>query len=78
MLQTASEWEDLSDNLDEYVDQRPNQVSPPTHPIRTIVQSTPVARPKMTKQTRQALVMIHVSTDSENDNIVCDIISQAD
>ena len=60
-LQTVSGGEDLSTNLDEYVDQRPNQVSPPTHPIRTKVQSTHLTRPKMTQQTRRAPAVTHTT-----------------
>ena len=47
------EWENLPINLDEYVDQRPNQILPSTHPILSRVQLTPLAHSKMTQQTRQ-------------------------
>ena len=58
----CSEWENSSTNLDEYVGQRPNQVHPLTHLIWTIVQSTLLARPKMTQETRQALAMIQTTS----------------
>ena len=53
----VSEWEDLSTNLDKNVGQRPNQMHLLPHPIRTIVQSIPLARPKMTQQTPRAPAM---------------------
>ena len=59
---TVSEWQDLSTNLDEYMGQGPNQVHPSTHPIRTTVQSIPIARPKMTQQTRRAPATTHITS----------------
>ena len=78
-LQTASGWEDLSTNLDEYVGQRPNQMHPSTHLILSIVQSTHLAHPKrIPDSTSPGDDPHHVSTDSEADNFVCDISVQAD
>ena len=51
-LQTVSEWDDSSTSLEEYVDQRPNQIHPSTRLILRIVPLTPLARPKITPQTR--------------------------
>ena len=56
-LQTVSEWESLSTNIDEYLGRKPNQVHPSPNPIRSIVQSIPLARPKMTQQTQRAPAM---------------------
>ena len=62
-LRTVSDWEDLSTSLDEYVGQIPtNQVHPSTHPVRTVVQSIPLARPKMTQQTGQAPATTHTTS----------------
>ena len=48
-IRIVSEWENFSINLDEYADQRPNQMLQLTHLIQSIVQSTPLARLKMTQ-----------------------------
>ena len=78
-LQSVSGWEDSSTNLGKYVGRRPNQMLPSTHPVLKIIQSTPLARSKMTQQTRRAPATTHTtSVDSEDDNIVCDISIQAD
>ena len=61
-LQTISERKNLSTNLEEYVGQRPNEVHPSPHPIRTIIQSLPLARPKMTQQTLRAPAMTQTTS----------------
>ena len=55
-------WEDLSINLDKYVGQRTNQMHPSTRLILNIVQSTPLARPKMIRQIRQAPAMTQTTS----------------
>ena len=79
-LLTVSEWDDLSTSLEEYVDQRLNHSSPLTQPILTIVQATPSVRLQMTPAdpTSHCDDSRYISTDSEDDNIVCDISIQAD
>ena len=75
----VSQWEDLSTNSDPYVDSRHYQVRPSTHPILILVQSTPLVQPTMTKRTLTTTTIAHTkTTDSEDDNIVCDISIQAD
>ena len=61
-LLTVSKWDDLSTSLDEYVDQRPNQTNPLTHPILNIVQATPLVRLQMTQQTQPVTAMTHVAS----------------
>ena len=58
----VSEWDDLSTNLDEYVDQRPNQTYPLTHLILIIVQSTLLVSLQMTQQTQQVTAMTHTTS----------------
>ena len=78
-LLTVFEWDDSSTSLEEYVDQKLSQSYPSTHNILTIAQSTPLVGLQMTQDpTSQCDDSSHVSTDSENDNIVCDISIQAD
>ena len=59
---TVFEWENLSINLDEYVDQRPNRMLPSTHPILSIVQLTPLAHSKIKQQTRRAPTTTHTTS----------------
>ena len=41
---------------------KPNQIDPPTHPILSIVQPIPLARPKMTQSTQRALATTHTTS----------------
>ena len=50
-FRTVFDWENLSTNLDANVGQRPSQVHPSTYPTRTIDQSFPITRLKVTKKT---------------------------
>ena len=77
-LLTVSGWDDLSIISDEYVDQRPNIASPPTHTVRTIAQSFSSAEDDEANQDCHCDFSHHFDTDSEDDNFVFDIIIQAD
>ena len=63
-VQQASDcfrMENLSTNLEEYVGQRPNRMHLSTHPMLSVVESIPLARPKMTQKTQQALATTHTT-----------------
>ena len=61
-LLTAAKWESFLITSDEYVDQRPNQMSPSTHSTLTIVQSTPLVWQNMTQQTQTAATTTHTTS----------------
>ena len=61
-LPIVSGWEGSSTKLDENEGQRPNRMLPSAHPILSIVQSTPLARSKMTQQTRRAPTTTHTTS----------------
>ena len=77
-LLTVSRWDDLSISSYEYVDQRPRPASPPTHRIRTIVQSTWFNQTQRSEPKSHYDDSFHIRTETEDENFVGDISIQAD